>query len=488
PLMKGMDHIGRLFAANEMIVAEVLQSAEVMKAAVAHLEPHMDNASTASRGKILLATVKGDVHDIGKNLVHIILKNNGYEIIDLGIKVAPETLIEQALKHRPDLIGLSGLLVKSAHQMVATAEDLKNAGITAPLLVGGAALSGKFTATRIAPAYQQPVLWAKDAMQGLDLANQLQDPQQRPKVLAKNREAQASLRGEGVTAIVATVATTATPKAKITALDDIPTPPDLRLHVEQDFNVAEIFRYVNPIMLYGKHLGLKGNLERLFSENDPKALEIKKRVEDIQNEILAKKYIQAKAVYRFFAARSDGDSLMIYDSPSSRNALTRFDFPRQKSAEGLCLTDFVRPVPDSFASTPDYICFFVVTCGAGIMELASQLREKGEYLKSFAIQALAIESAEGFAELLHEKIRAMWGIPDPKEMTAREKFQAKYRGLRVSFGYPACPNLEDQKKLFALLDPAKHIRVTLTEGLMMEPEASVSALVLHHPQARYFSV
>src|SRR5208282_3579510 len=182
PLMKGMDEVGRLFAANTMIVAEVLQSAEVMKAAVAHLEPHMDHASTTTRGKIVLATVKGDVHDIGKNLVHIILKNNGYSVTDLGIKVAPETLIEAVKKITPHALGLSGLLVKSAQQMVVTAEDLKNAGVQIPILVGGAALSAKFTATRIAPSYSRPVFYAKDAMMGLEVMNQLQDPaRQKPR-------------------------------------------------------------------------------------------------------------------------------------------------------------------------------------------------------------------------------------------------------------------------------------------------------------------
>jgi len=484
PLMKGMDKVGQLFAANDMIVAEVLQSAEVMKAAVGYLEPYMEKKDTASRGKIILATVKGDVHDIGKNLVHIILKNNGYEVIDLGIKVAPETLVENALRHQPHLIGLSGLLVKSAHQMVVTAEDLKNAGIMVPLLVGGAALSAKFTATRIAPTYSQPVFYAKDAMHGLDHANRLQNPQEREQIIVKNREIQKHLVGAGAPVAVLAGAVPAQPQAQIDILKEVPAPPDLKLHVEKNFDVSHIFNYVNPIMLYGKHLGLKGNLERLFSEGDPRALEIKHRVEDLQEEILTKQYIQAKACYQFFPAQREGDAVIIYDSPDARKPLLRFDFPRQKTGDGLCLADFVRPANAGV----DYVAFFVVTCGGGIMELAAKLREEGEYLKSFALQVIAIESAEGFAELLHEKIRSMWGIADSKELTIKEKFQARYRGLRVSFGYPACPNLEDQTKLFQLLDPLKYIGVNLTEGFMMEPEASVSALVLHHPQARYFSV
>ena len=481
PLMKGMDEVGRLFAANEMIVAEVLQSAEVMKAAVSHLEPHMDQASSASRGKVLLATVKGDVHDIGKNLVHIIMKNNGYEVHDLGIKVTPEVLLAAVKSVTPHIIGLSGLLVKSAQQMVVTAQDLKNAGINIPVLVGGAALSPKFTASRIAPQYAGPVLYAKDAMMGLDLANGLQDPARREGVLAKNLDIQEHLKRDLVPAPAVAVNGTAA-AAKI-AHGLVPTPPDLKLHVLSDFRVEDIFRYVNPIMLYGKHLGLKSP-ERRLAERDPKAVELYDRVNKLQDEILSRGLIQAKAVFRFYPAQAEGDSVVLYDSPASLRELARFDFPRQSGHERLCLADFVAP---KSSGKLDFVAMFVVTCGAGIRELSEIYRESGEYLKSHALQSIAIESAEGFAELLHERLRAMWGIGDPAQMTIKEKFQARYRGLRVSFGYPACPNLQDQEKLFALLEPSR-IGVGLTEGWMMEPEATVSALVFHHPEARYFSV
>ena len=480
-LLRGMDEVGRLFAANEMIVAEVLQSAEVMKAAVARLEPLLDRASSAPRGKVLLATVKGDVHDIGKNLVHIILKNNGYDVTDLGIKVAPEALIEGAKRVQPDIIGLSGLLVKSAQQMAVTAEDMKNAGIRAPLLVGGAALSAKFTATRIAPRYGAPVLHAKDAMAGLDLANRLQDPKRREELLDKNRLIQEHLSAEAKPSVVEDGGA----EGSAAILHDIiPLPPDLKLHVVTDLRVEDIFRYVNPIMLYGKHLGLK-NPERRLAERDPKAVELYERVSRLQDEILAQKLMEAKAVYRFFPAQSDGERLLLFDSPAGKEPLETFLFPRQASRERLCLSDFVTPRSEG---RMDYVALFVVTCGAGILALSERLRESGEYLKSHALQSVAIESAEAFAELLHERLRAMWGFADPTAMTLREKFQARYRGLRVSFGYPACPDLKDQEKLFRLLAPERHIGVSLTEGYMMEPEASVSGLVFHHPKARYFSV
>jgi 5-methyltetrahydrofolate--homocysteine methyltransferase len=482
PLMKGMDEVGRLFGANTMIVAEVLQSAEVMKASVAHLEPHMTVADASTRATILLATVKGDVHDIGKNLVHIILKNNGYKVVDLGIKVAPDQLLSAVKEHKPDAIGLSGLLVKSAQQMVVAAEDLTAAGVRLPMLVGGAALSPRFTAKRIARAYDGPVFYAKDAMTGLSIANDYFG-EKREALLAKNTEIQDYLRVEAAPQAPAAEAAVETPRA-VFVHDAPPAPPDLKLHALNDFSVEEIFKYVNPIMLYGKHLGLRGNLEQHLKDNNPKAVELVKRVTALQDEILEKNLIKARAVYKFFAADGEGDRLNLYDSPNAKTPLASFEFPRQPAGERLCLADFVRPA----GTGRDYAAMFVVTCGAGIRELSDKYRDAGEYLRSHALQAIAIESAEGFAELLHDRLRRMWGIGDPAGTSVREKFQGKYRGIRVSFGYPACPKLEDQAVLFRLLDPEKNCGVTLTEGFMMEPEATVSALVFHHPRARYFSV
>jgi 5-methyltetrahydrofolate--homocysteine methyltransferase len=479
PLMKGMDAVGRLFAKNEMIVAEVLQSAEVMKAAVAHLEPHMSKADAAARGTMVLATVKGDVHDIGKNLVHIILKNNGFRVIDLGIKCPPEELVRAVQEHRPDMVGLSGLLVKSAQQMVVTAEDMKVAGVNVPVLVGGAALSEKFTSTKISPAYGADVFYAKDAMAGLDLANRLMEKESREKLVDANRTRQSELR--------AAPAVRPSPVAERAVIDhgsDSPLPPDLKPHVWDDARVEDIFQYINPVMLYGKHLGLRGTLKKLLDSGDEKAIKLHRAVTDLQGDILARGLIKPRAVWRFFCADSDAETLRVYDSPGQTVPTVEFAFPRRATGEGLCLADFVRPAA---AGKKDFVAFFVVTCGQGILELSRAWMEKGDYLKSHAVQAVAIESAEAFAELLHERIRAMWGFPDGPALTMSDKFQTKYRGLRVSFGYPACPNLEDQRKLFRLLDPGA-IGVTLTENDMMEPEASVSALVFHHPQARYFSV
>jgi len=481
PLMEGMDEVGRRFAANELIVAEVLQSAEVMKAAVAHLEPRMDRAAAAGKGKLLLATVKGDVHDIGKNLVHIILGNNGFEIIDLGIKVAPEALILAAREHSPDLIGLSGLLVRSAQQMAATASDLRAAGISVPVLVGGAALSPRFTASRIAPGYEGPVLYAKDAMHGLDLANRLRDPLRAEALIAQNSAKQ---RGMARAAAAPAKALPAKPVA-VSSDEPVPAPPSLERRVLTDVPLEEVFAYINPVMLYGRHLGLKGDPLLRRAEGDPKALDLFKKIEALKKEVLERGIMRPKAVLRFFPVQADGDAVVLYRAPDGGEELERLPFPRQRGGQGLCLSDFVRKRE---SGEMDYLGMFVVSCGDRIRGLAEQWRKEGEYLRSHALQALALESAEGFAELLHERLRAEWGFADPGEMTLKEKFQARYRGIRVSFGYPACPDLEAQAKIWKLLDPEEAIGVALTEGFMMDPEASVSAMVFHHPQARYFSV
>ncbi|MFH2202092.1 MAG: methionine synthase [Elusimicrobiota bacterium] len=485
PLMRGMDKVGELFGNNELIVAEVLQSAEVMKAAVAHLEPHMSKDDVQTKGKVLLATVKGDVHDIGKNLVHIILKNNGYDVVDLGIKIPPQELIRAVKEQAPDIIGLSGLLVKSAQQMAIAAEELAAAGIDAPMLVGGAALSAKFTAGRIAPKYSHPVLYAKDAMMGLDLVNRLRDPKRKDSLLEENRQRQAELAaalgGSSATASPAAAA----PVRTLSYDHNIPSPPDTKPHVLAAFDLEEIFQYINPVMLYGRHLGLKGSPEALYEAGDPKAVDLFKRVRELKNEILDKSLLTPKAVVRFFPAQAEGDNILLYESASAPRELERFAFPRQQRGEGRCLSDFVM---QRSSGKMDYAAAFVVTCGQGVRGIADALIKDGQYMKAHALQALALESAEGFAELLHEKIRSMWGIPDPQDMTLKQKFQARYRGIRVSPGYPACPDLADQEKLWRLLSPDTRIGVTLTEEYMMDPEASVSAIVFHHPQAHYFSV
>ncbi|WJQ14760.1 methionine synthase [Geobacillus stearothermophilus] len=473
PLMAGMDEVGRLFNNNQLIVAEVLQSAEVMKAAVAFLEPYMEKKEGSTKGKVILATVKGDVHDIGKNLVDIILSNNGYEVIDLGIKVAPQQLIEAVREHQPDIIGLSGLLVKSAQQMVVTAQDLRQAGISTPILVGGAALTRKFTENKIAPEYDGVVLYAKDAMDGLALANQIQQGE----IDYKKKEA---------TENEPTRPTAVATAFKSNVSTDVPVyiPADLERHVLRNVPLDHVLPYVNWQMVLGHHLGLKGKVKRLLEERDEKALALKAVVDELVAEAKERGWIQPAGVYRFFPAQSDGNRVYVYDPVDHKTVLETFDFPRQPRAPHLCLADYLK---SKESGEMDYVGLFAVTAGHGVRELAQQWKDEGEFLKSHAIQALALEIAEGFAERIHQIMRDRWGFPDDPDFTMEERFAAKYQGQRYSFGYPACPNLEDQEKLFRLLHP-EDIGIRLTDGYMMEPEASVSAIVFAHPEARYFNV
>ncbi len=479
PLMRGMSEVGRLFNANELIVAEVLQSAEAMKAAVSHLEQFMEKADTAKRGKVVLATVKGDVHDIGKNLVEIILKNNGYEVVNLGIKVPPEELIKAYQEHRPDAIGLSGLLVKSAQQMVTTASDLKDAGIEVPLLVGGAALSAKFTQTKIAPSYGKAVCYAKDAMTGLRLMNQLMDPATREAVV---REHTVSGNGFGVTTTVSIKEVSKVTRSPRVRTDlPIPRVPHLDRKVRLVPDLREIWSYINPYMLYGRHMGFRGDFEKHFAERDPKAIELFDSMEKVKEE--AAGFMKIRAVWQFFEAEAEGELLHLF-APGAKDLLHTFRFARQRKGDFLCLSDYVLPVRDG---QRDHLALFVVSAGEGIRERAEKAKNEGYYFLSHGLHALAIETAEACAEWLHRRIREDWGFSDPPEMTMAQRFTSRYRGKRYSFGYPACPNLEDQAGIWKLLKP-QDIGVQLTEGFMMDPEASVSALVFHHSDCTYFGV
>jgi len=479
PLMAGMTEVGRLFNNNELIVAEVLQSAEAMKAAVSYLEQFMEKADTAARGRVVLATVKGDVHDIGKNLVEIILANNGYEVVNLGIKVPPDLLIQACQEHKPDAIGLSGLLVKSTQQMVVTAGDLKAAGVSVPLLVGGAALSEKFTRTRIAPAYSEAVCYAKDAMTGLSLMNRLMDPAERESVLASHRAAEGPAAAPQPAAEAAGPVTTRR-SSKVRTDLPIPPAPYLDRRVRDLAHLTELWSYINPFMLYGKNLGYKGNFERALAEHEPKALELFHNVEEVKQE--AARFMKVKAVWQFFEAERDGNAIHLF-SPGADTPLHTFQFGRQRREDGLCLSDYIL---DAAEGRRDHLALFVVTAGACVRERAEEWKQNGEYFKSIAIQALATETAEGTAEWLHRRIREDWGFPDPPTTTMQDRFTSRYRGKRYSFGYPACPNMDDQAGIWKLLRP-EEIGVRLTEGMMMEPEASVSALVFQHPDCAYFT-
>ena len=481
PLMDGMGEVGRLFNANELIVAEVLQSAEVMKAAVGHLEPHMERVGdTSRRGKIVLATVKGDVHDIGKNLVDIILSNNGFDVVNLGIKIPSEQLIQAVQEHQPDVIGLSGLLVKSAQQMVLTAGDLRAASIDTDLIVGGAALTRRFAHKRIAPEYGGVCTYAKDAMAGLALVENLTDASKREAACAEIEELRDQDLGAADKPQRKRAAVSSTRSAEVRTDLEAPPPPDLDRH-RLELDLDQVWQQVNPQMLYGKHLGFKGSVTKALDNGDEKMAKLRSLVEELQ-EIGRSGAMKARAVWRFLPTRAEGNTLTVFESANGSDgerALASWEFPRQPGEEGHCLADYVLE--------NDHIALFVTTAGEGVREQVEQWKAEGEYLKSHAFAALALETAEAAAEWLHQKMRQEWGFPDPEEMTAQERWSARYRGKRYSFGYPACPDLSGQRALFAVLDP-KDIGVELTEGDMMDPEASVSALVFHHPDAKYFGV
>jgi 5-methyltetrahydrofolate--homocysteine methyltransferase len=483
PLMAGMEEVGRRFNDNELIVAEVLQSAEAMKAAVSHLEQFMEKSETAVRGKVILATVKGDVHDIGKNLVEIIFKNNGYEVINLGIKVPPEDLIRAYGQHKPDSIGLSGLLVKSAQQMVVTAADLRDAGIRVPLLVGGAALSEKFTRTKIAPQYSTAVCYAKDAMTGLALLNRLMDPASREETVRAHTFGEALAAAE---AAPAPAAAAGAARSKRVRLDvEIPRLPYAERKLRAVPDLEEIWSYINPFMLYGRHLGFKGNFEKALAAHDAKALELREKVEELKRE--AAKFMKVRALWQFFEAESEGNAIHLF-APGAKEPLHTFEFQRQRKPDGLCLADYVLPPrPAASGARRDQLALFVVTAGEGVRDKSEEAKRHGYYFLSHGLQSLAIETAEACAEWLHRRIREDWGFADPPETTMHDRFTARYRGKRYSFGYPACPNLDDQAGIWKLLRP-EEIGVQLTEGMMMDPEASVSALVFHHPDCAYFGV
>jgi 5-methyltetrahydrofolate--homocysteine methyltransferase len=480
PLMAGMSEVGRLFNENQLIVAEVLQSAEVMKAAVSQLEPHMEKSEGSGRGKVLLATVKGDVHDIGKNLVDIVLSNNGFTVVNLGIKVPSERLIQAVREHRPDVIGLSGLLVKSAQQMVVTAGDLAAVGIDTPLLVGGAALTRRFTHRKIAQSYGGVCTYAKDAMHGLKLVERLLDPAQKPDLEREVADLIASDNADSL-APASEGAEAGSGPAIVTVRRDLPAPPppDLDRHTV-DLDLDQVWSYLNPQMIYGKHLGLKGSVKRLREENDPKLAKLEGVIDELK-EVGRKGALKARGVWRFFPARTEGDRLTLLD-PDTGETAAAWDLPRQAREGGLCLTDFVLP-----GGSGDHVALFVTTAGEGVRERVECWKNKGEYLKSHAFAALALETAEAAAECLHACLRSEWGFPDAEGMALEDKLAARYHGKRYSFGYPACPDLSFQRELFRALRP-EEIGVRLTEGDMMDPEASVSALVFHHPDARYFGV
>jgi 5-methyltetrahydrofolate--homocysteine methyltransferase len=314
-------------------------------------------------------------------------------------------------------------------------------------------------------------------MDGLDLANRLFAATTRETLIERVRAEQAALAAAPRAPVHEAPADALPPARVYLARVEPPEPPDLEPHVLRDVALPHIYPYLNLQMLYGKHLGLRGLVSRLLEAGDSTARELHETVEALKRDAVERRLLIANGMYQWFRARATGNSLIVFDADGREQA--RFTFPRQPAGERLCLADYVRDDRD------DSVAMFAVTCGSGVRERAESLKNRGEYLRAHALQALAIESAEALAEMLHARLRTLWGFPDPGDVPIADKLKGRYRGIRVSFGYPACPDLADQATLWRVLRPER-IGVTLTEGFMMDPEASVSALVFHHPGAKYF--
>ena len=489
PLMTGMDEVGRLFNKNDLIVAEVLQSAEVMKASVSHLEQFMEKADSATKGTVIMATVKGDVHDIGKNLVGIIIGNNGYNVIDLGINTPAEKIREAIITEKADFVGLSGLLVKSAAEMVNTVAVIRDAGINIPIFVGGAALTEKFTINKIEPSYENNiVIYSKDAMTALADLNKMIVPEKfeefkgylqsrRELMLVKDEKALERLNVRQTFGESAETFDYSKIKKPEYDFEKIYKPETLNKQIITNINAKDVFKYMNLQMLIGKHLGMKWVISDLLSKKDPKAMKIYNEILDIINH--GDEYFDIKAIYKYYPCRKNGEKIEILSDDLSE-VLETFEFPRQTWGQYLSLNDYIHP------TEIDYIGMFVASAGEKSRIVSNKLISKGEFYRGHLVNSLGLELAESVAEYVHTIMRKDVGIID-KDISIDDVLKAKYQGNRYSFGYPACPDLSDQEKLFGLLKPER-FGIKLTEGYMMYPEASVSAIVFSQPFCKYFNI
>jgi 5-methyltetrahydrofolate--homocysteine methyltransferase len=489
-LLDGMRTVGDLFGARKMQLPSVLDSAGVMKQAVAYLEPKMEKKAGSQKGTIVLATVKGDVHDIGKNLVDIILSNNGYKVVNLGIKQPGDTIIRAAQEHQADAIGLSGLLVKSTLEMKYVIQDLQRQKLEFPVICGGAALTRKYVEDDLRREYSNAVFYADDAFAGLHIMEDLAtEDGARETRLTEGRTVKEYAKAAAVDEETGPVFAERSPV--VGDAPNTPAPPFWGVRVRKDYDLREVFKYINETALFKNQWQLKtasqSDYVRLVEE---KFRPIKKQLEE---EVIASGWFEPKVVWGYFPAQSDGNDVVVYDPdgqpkatvPTQSKELLRFTFPRQREGRRLCVSDFFAP---KSSGKMDVIGLSLVTIGARASVETQRLFEGGEYTRYLYLHGLSVETAEALAELHHKKMREELGIANEDSAEIRDLFHQKYRGSRYSFGYPACPNLEDQTKLFALLKPEENVEVRLTSGFLLEPEQSTSAIVVHHPGAKYFVV
>jgi len=486
-LLDGMRTVGELFGARKMQLPSVLDSAGVMKQAVAYLEPKMEKKSgSQQKGTIVLATVKGDVHDIGKNLVDIILTNNGFKVVNLGIKQPGDTIIKSAQDNKADAIGLSGLLVKSTLEMKYVIQDLQRQKLEFPVICGGAALTRKYVEDDLRREYSNAVFYADDAFAGLHIMEDLATANGKKQArLQEGRTVKEYAKAAAVDEETGPVF--AERSAVVSDAPRIPTPPFWGVKVRKDFDLREVFQYINDTALFKNQWQLKtASQEDYVRLVEQKFRPIKMQ---LQEEIIASGVFDPKVVYGYFPAQADGNDVIVYEETqagaSAPHELLRFTFPRQREGRKLCISDFFAP---KTSGKMDVIGLSLVTIGSKASEETQRLFEGGEYTRYLYLHGLSVETAEALAEYLHKKMREELGIASEDSAHIRDLFHQKYQGSRYSFGYPACPNLEDQTKLFALLHPEENVGVKLTTGFLLEPEQSTSAIVVHHPQAKYFVV
>ena len=472
-LLDGMKEVGELFGAGKMQLPFVLQSAETMKTAVSYLEPFMERTDASAKGKIILATVKGDVHDIGKNLVDIILSNNGFNVVNLGIKVSMEAMLKSFQDEKADAIGMSGLLVKSTIIMKDNLEVLMEHGITPPIILGGAALTRAYVEQDLRKIYAGSLAYARDAFDGLKFMQQIE-----------------AGTLEQDLAAVQIVNKTRTRKAAVKEFEmlqpaeRIPEPPFWGRKVVEDVNLKALFPYINQSALFRGQWGFKRGKVSAEEYTRLEQETIFPTFEKLSEQVVAENLLSPKVIYGYYACQSEGNRLWIYAHPEDEKPKHFIDFPRQNEAPG-------RSIPDYFASVEsgkrDVLAFQLVTVGAEATRYAQKLYNDNAYTDYLYFHGFAVETAEALAEYWHKQVRQELGISGDDGELVKELFRQKYQGSRYSFGYPACPELKDQELLFELLD-AESEGIALTEEYQIVPEQSTSAIVVHHPKAKYFSV
>jgi 5-methyltetrahydrofolate--homocysteine methyltransferase len=503
PLMDGMKVVGDLFGAGKMFLPQVVKSARAMKKAVAYLEPFLEAekaereaAGEAGRqqGRVVLATVKGDVHDIGKNIVGVVLACNGYDVVDLGVMVPAEKILQAAREHRAHLIGLSGLITPSLDEMVSVAEDMKRRGLDLPLLIGGATTSRQHTAVRIAPAYEHPVVHVQDASRAAAVVSALLDPTRRDELDRSNREDQERLREQFAGRRTRQLHDWAAARANALKLEwrrkDLPQPAFTGRRVVEDVTVSELAPYIDWTFFFSAW-GLKGRYPGILEhpEQGPAARELYDNARAMLERIEREGLLGLRGVYGFWPAHSEGEDIVVFPRECCSDELVRFPMLRQQAvpADGrpnLCLSDFVAPRESGLC---DHVGAFAVTAGIGADELCRRFEAEQDDYSSILVKALADRLAEAFAEWLHEHVRREWGYAEGEALSNEDLIAERYRGIRPAFGYPACPDHTPKRQLFDLLD-APAVGITLTESLAMLPAASVSGLYLAHPESRYFGL